>query len=89
MKTLVRGLFGRLLAYAAFGLGFWLLLQGFSNPSAPRGVLGGVMILIAMYLMVMARKSDPDPEMAGFAGEGQETNGDPLDGGDQGGKLPP
>ena len=89
MKTLVRGLFGRLLAYAAFGLGFWLLLQGFSNPSVPRGVLGGVMILIGMYLMVLARKSDPDPEMAGSAGEGQENNGDSLDGGDQGGKLPP
>ena len=89
LKILAKGLVGRLLAYAVFGLGFWLLFQGFSNPSAPRGVLGGVMILIAMYLMVLARRSDPDPEMTGSAGEGQENSGDSLDGSDKGGQLPP
>ncbi len=89
LKTLAKGLFGRLLSYAGFALGFWLLLQGFSRPNALLGVLGCVTLLGAMYMMVVARRSDPRPNTAGCAGEEEEDPGDSIDGGDQGGKLPP
>jgi len=59
LKLLAKGLFGRLLSYAAFILGFWLLFQGFSRPSAVFAVLGGAVVLLGMYMMVQARKSDP------------------------------
>ena len=59
LKLLAKGLFGRLLSYAAFSLGFWLLYQGFSRPNAVLAVLGGAVVLLGMYLMVQARKSDP------------------------------
>ena len=59
LKLLAKGLFGRLLSYAAFSLGFWLLYQGFSRPNAVLAVLGGGVVLLGMYLMVQARKSDP------------------------------
>ena len=59
LKLLAKGLFGRLLSYAAFSLGFWLLYQGFSRPTAVLAVLGGAVVLLGMYLMVQARKSDP------------------------------
>jgi len=59
LKLLAKGLFGRFLSYAAFSLGFWLLYQGFSRPSAVLAVLGGGVVLLGMYLMVQARKSDP------------------------------
>lgn len=59
MKTLGKGLFGRLLSYSAFGLAFWLLFQGISRPNAPLGVLGGVMVLGAMALMVASRRGEP------------------------------
>ena len=78
LRSLAKGLFGRLLGYAAFGLGFWLLFQGFSRPSAPLGVLGGATILGAMCLLVLARKSDPAPHLAGAAGEEEDESGDFL-----------
>ena len=59
LKLLAKCLFGRLLSYAAFSLGFWLLYQGFSRPNAVLAVLGGGVVLMGMYLMVQARKSDP------------------------------
>ena len=59
LKLLAKGLLGRLISYAAFSLGFWLLYQGFSRPSAVLAVLGGAVVLLGMYLMVQARKSDP------------------------------
>ena len=58
LKLLAKGLFGRLISYAAFSLGFWLLYQGFSRPNAVLAVLGGGVVLLGMYLMVQARKSD-------------------------------
>ena len=59
LKLLAKGLFGRFLSYAAISLGFWLLYQGFSRPTAVLAVLGGGVVLLGMYLMVQARKSDP------------------------------
>ena len=59
LKLLAKGIFGRLLSYAAFTLGFWLLYQGFSRPSPAMAVIGGAVVVLGMYLMVQARKSDP------------------------------
>ena len=87
LRTLAKGLFGRLLGYAGFALGFWLLYQGFSRPSPPLGVLGGGVLLAAMCLIVLARQS-----FSGMAGSGTREEDNPVDsfnGGDQGGKLPP
>lgn len=54
------GLLGRLAAYAAFLLGFWLLYQAFGNDSVWQavglGLAGGVTVLAATYLMVGFRR---------------------------------
>ena len=89
LKALAKGLFGRVLAYGVFVLGFWLLYQGFSKPNLGLGVLGGLAILVAAYLMVLARKSNPAPEIATIPGQEEDRSGDSLDGSDPGSKLPP
>ena len=88
-RTLAKGLFGRLLGYAGFALGFWLLYQGFSRPSPLLGVLGGGGVLAAMYFMVLARQSSLDPKMAGSGTAKEDNPIDSFNGSDQGGKLPP
>ena len=84
LVTLVRGLLGRLLSYAAFVLGFWLLFQGFSKPSVPAGILGGAAILGGMYVMVVARRSNATGPAANPNGDKEDSPGDPFDGSDQG-----
>ena len=61
LRMLGKGLLARSLAYAVFGLGFWLLFQGFLRPNIPLGVLGGLMILVGMYLIVGARRGSKLP----------------------------
>ena len=56
-----KGLLARLLAYAVFGLGFWLLFQGFLRPNIPLGILGGVLIPVGMYLIIGARRGSNSP----------------------------
>ncbi len=56
LKNLGKGLLARSLAYAVFGLGFWLLFQGFLKPSIVLGIIGGAMIPAGMYLIVKARR---------------------------------
>ena len=51
-KGIGRSLFSRVGAYAVFVLGFWLLYQAFDRPSLGLGVLGGALVLLAMYMMV-------------------------------------
>ena len=99
LKTLAKGLFGRLLGYAAFGLGFWLLFQGISRPNIGLMILGGGMLLASMYLMVSARRIGPASGIADPADEKEDASsdlfandspaGDLLNGSDQGDKLPP
>ncbi len=89
LKVLAKGLFGKLLAYAGIVLGFWLLFQGFSKPNPALGVLGGALILGAMSLMVAGRRQDPAPLTARSTNEREDDSIDPLDGGNQGGKLSP
>ncbi len=50
-RDLGKSLLARLGAYALFILGFWLLFQAFERPSPALGVLGGALILAAMYSM--------------------------------------
>ena len=53
-RGLGKGLLARVGAYALFILGFWLLFQAFERPSPALGVLGGALILAAMYSMAKA-----------------------------------
>ncbi len=96
-----RGLFPRIGAYAALALGFWLLFQAFERSNILTGVLGGALVLVGMYLMTGVwrdtfdrfggnykirkenRSSDDTPE------DTTGGTGDTVDGGDQGGQLPP
>ena len=57
MNMLGRGLFGRLLSYGALLLGFWLLVKAFLGPHILLGILGGLVILVGMYIMVSARRT--------------------------------
>ena len=56
LRNLGRGLATRLVAYAALLLGFMSLYEGFSGPSIPMGLLGGVLIIAGMWLLAFARK---------------------------------
>lgn len=80
LKAIGKGLLGRLLAYGVFGLGFWLLFQGFLRPSIPLGILGGLMIPAGMYLMVSARRwgKNPYTQVSDEAKEGEHV--DSIDG---------
>ena len=59
LSALAKGLFARLLGYGGILLGFWLLYQAFSNANPALGVLGGAVILAAMYLIVANRRQGP------------------------------
>ncbi len=83
LKSICKGLLGRLLAYSVFGAGFWLLFQGFLRPNIPLGILGSLMIPAGMYLLVTVRRGtklpaeftadatliDSDQEQTGEKGE--------------------
>jgi hypothetical protein len=55
-RGLGKTLFSRIGAYAVFVLGFWLLFQAFERSSPGLGVLGGALVLLAMYMMVGFRR---------------------------------
>ncbi len=89
LKGIVRGLLGRLIGYALFGLGFWLLFQGFLRPNIPLGVLGGAMILGGMYVMATSRLISSTAPDAEAEGDKEGKPGESLDGSSQGDKLSP
>ena len=89
LKGIVRGLLGRLIGYALFGLGFWLLFQGFLRPNIPLGILGGAMILGGMYVMATYRRMSAITPESGAEGDKEDNPGDSLNGGSQGDKLSP
>ena len=89
LKGIVKGLLGRLVGYALFGLGFWLLFQGFLRPNIALGILGGAMILGGMYVMVTARRISSTARAGDAEGEKEGNTGDSLDGSSQGDKLSP
>jgi hypothetical protein len=80
LKTLGKGLLARLLAYGAFGLGFWLLFQAFMKPSILMGVLGGVLIPLGMYLMVTSRRASPLPTILESTPDKEEESVDSFSG---------
>ena len=80
IKDLAKGLFGRLLAYAVFGLGFWLLFQGFLRPNIPLGILGGAMIPVGMYLIVSARRVSTLPRTTELDDNKEDNLSDSIDG---------
>jgi len=89
LTTLAKGVLGRLLSYAGLALGFWVLYQGISRSSLPLAILGGGLIIGAMYLMVAVRKSGPGHPEGGPTSVEEETPGDTILGSGQGGELPP
>ena len=54
-----KGLLLRLLAYALFLWGFWLLFKAFEGSSVAIGVAGGAAVLVAMWAMVGFRRAPP------------------------------
>jgi len=94
LKSLMKGLLGRLLGYGGLVLGFWWLCEAFWEINYPVGVLGGLTILAAMYMVVGGRRSTnnsdntelSDPELSNTE---EEDPGDSLDGRDESNKLPP
>lgn len=94
LKSLARGLFGRLLGYGGLVLGFWLLREAFIEVSYPLGVLGGLAILAAMYVIVKARSPGTDSTQAQYSSNElskteEDDLGDSLDGSNESDKLPP
>ncbi len=94
LKSLARGLFGRLLGYGGLVLGFWLLREAFIEVNYPLGVLGGLAILAAMYVIVKARSSRSDSTQAQYSSNElskteEDDSGDSLDGSNESDKLPP
>ncbi len=99
------GIFPRVGAYAVLALGFWLLFQAFENSNILSGIVGGLLIIVGMYLMTGVWKG----MFAKFGGifqlrkqvrnekdSSDDTpkdrnggSGDSLDGSDQGSQLPP
>ncbi len=86
LKSIGKGLLGRLLAYGVLAAGFWLLYQGFLRPNIPVGILGGLMIPAGMYLIVTARRGadlPADPALIDLdqeqAGEQEEDHVDSID----------
>ncbi|MCS5658411.1 MAG: hypothetical protein NZ762_08095 [Dehalococcoidia bacterium] len=94
LKSLMKGLFGRLLGYGGLVLGFWWLREAFLEINYPVGVMGGLTILTAMYMVVGGRRhtnnSDnterPDFE---FSNTEEDDPSDSLDGRDESNQLPP
>jgi hypothetical protein len=89
LTHLAKGLLGRLLGYGAVALGFWLLFRGFSEAGFPLAILGGVTVLVGMYLLVGARRSGPFPRAAYLDGDKEDDPSDSIDGSGESNQLPP
>ena len=94
LKMLAKGLLGRLLGYGGLLLGFWLMRKAFIEVNYPLGLLGGLAILTAMYMIVVARRPNADSAQAQNASvrlsDTEEGDpGDSIDGGNESDKLPP
>ena len=94
LKSLMKGLFGRLLGYGGLVLGFWWLREAFLEINYSVGIMGGLTILAAMYMVVGGRRNtnnsdhtEPfDPELSNSE---EDDPGDSLDGRDESNQLPP
>ena len=89
LQTLFKGVVAQFLAYGVLGLGFWLLLHGFTGPNPGLAVLGGAMILAGMYLLVVVRRLAPSSPPGDSLGGKEDSLCDSIDGSHQSDKLPP
>ena len=93
MKSLLKGLLGRLVSYFGLALGFWLLYQALLQSSLlygiPLGLLGAAAILLGMYLLVTARHRAGEGPVLDLDEEKEETAGDSFTGSSQSDKLSP
>lgn len=55
LLSVLKGLLGRVAGLALFVGGFWLLIVGFQDTNIPLGILGGAMIPLGMWVMVVVR----------------------------------
>ncbi len=93
LKSLLKGLLGRLVSYLGLALGFWLLYQALLQSSLlygiPLGLLGAAAILLGMYLLVTARHRAGEGPVLDLDEEKEETAGDSFTGSSQSDKLSP
>jgi hypothetical protein len=94
LKSLMKGLFGRVLGYGGLVLGFWWLREAFLEVNYPVGVMGGLTILAAMYMVVGGRRrpnNSDNSELSNteFSNTEEADPSDSLDGRDESNQLPP
>jgi hypothetical protein len=89
LKSLMKGLFGRLLGYGGLVLGFWWLREAFLEINYPVGVMGGLTILAAMYMVVGGRRHTNNSDNTELSNTEEDDPGDSLDGRDESNQLPP
>ena len=99
------GIFPRVVAYAMLALGFWLLFQAFEKSNILSGVMGGLLIIVGMYLMTgvwkdmfarfgadnyrIHKENDASDDTPKDRIDGTGGTSDSLDGSDEGSQLPP
>ena len=89
LKSLMKGLFGRVLGYGGLVLGFWWLREAFLEINYPVGVMGGLTILAAMYMVVGGRRHTNNSDNTELSNTEEDDPGDSLDGRDESNQLPP
>ena len=89
LKSLMKGLFGRLLGYGGLVLGFWWLREAFLEINYPVGVMGGLTILAAMYMVVGGRRHTNNSDNTELSNAEEDDLSDSLDGRDESNQLPP
>ena len=89
LKSLMKGLFGRLLGYGGLVLGFWWLREAFLEINYPVGVMGGLTILAAMYMVVVGRRHTNNSDNTELSNTEEDDPSDSLDGRDESNQLPP
>ena len=94
IKSLAKGLFGRLLGYGGLLLGFWLLREAFIEVNYPLGVLGGLAILAGLRIIVVTRSSRTNAAQDQLSNtelsiSEEDDPSDSLDGRDESNQLPP
>ncbi len=76
LRILAKSVLGQFAGLGLFAGGFWLLFEAFQNNHPLLGLLGGVMMILGMWLMAHARR---------IQSEGGGENG-PANPGADGGK---
>ena len=89
LKSLMKGLFGRLLGYGGLLLGFWWLREAFLQINYPLGVLGGLTILAAMFMVIGGRRHTDNSDRTELFDLEEGDPGDSFDGRDESNQLPP